>query len=226
LAALCERLGHHFARTELLRQALTHSSCANEEGDLAAGNERLEFLGDAVLGLVVAELLMSAHPEEPEGALSRARSQAVNQGALAERARGLGLDALVRLGKSERNNRGSEKPSILANVFEAVLGALYLDAGFEAARAFVAREFGPALAGARGAPADPKTRLQEGLHAAGGAPPVYVTVGESGPPHAREFAVEVRAGDRVCGKGTGRSKQSAEQAAAEDALRQLASGPS
>jgi len=202
---------------------LTHNSCAREEGDLAAGNERLEFLGDAVLGLVVAELLMSAHPDEPEGSLSRARSQAVNQSALAERARSLGLGELVRLGKGERMHGGSEKASILANAFEAVLGALYLDAGLAAAHAFVARELGADLASARGAPADAKTRLQEALHVAAASLPVYVTVGESGPPHAREFSVEVSAGDRVCGKGTGRSKQAAEQAAAEDALRHLAS---
>jgi ribonuclease III len=204
---------------------LTHNSCAREEGDLASGNERLEFLGDAVLGLIVAELLITAHPDRPEGSLTRARAQAVNQGALAERARSLGLGELVRLGRGERRHGGSEKPSILANAFEAVLGALYLDAGFEPARAFVAREFGAELARASGAPADAKTRLQEALHAAGASPPVYVTVGESGPAHAREFAVEVSAGERVCGKGTGRSKQAAEQAAAEDSLRQLSSEP-
>ncbi|MGH2901664.1 MAG: ribonuclease III, partial [Solirubrobacteraceae bacterium] len=200
MAALCERLGHRFSRPELLHQALTHSSRANEDGDRAAGNERLEFLGDAVLGLVVAELLMSAHPDEPEGALTRARARAVNQAALAERARSLGLEELVRLGKGLRSSHGADQPSILANVFEAVLGALYLDAGFEAVRAFLARELGAELAGARGAPADAKTRLQESLHAAGGDSPVYVTIGESGPPHARAFEVEVRAGDRVCGK--------------------------
>lgn len=179
-----------------------------------------------MLGLVVAELLMSAHPDEHEGALTRARAQAVNQGALAERARGLGLGELVRLGKGERMHGGREKPSILANVFEAVLGALYLDAGFEPARAFIAREFGAELASARAAPRDAKTRLQEALQAVGGSPPVYVTVGESGPPHERAFEVEARVSERVCGKGTGRSKQAAEQAASEDALRQLASAPS
>jgi ribonuclease-3 len=222
LDALCERLGHRFARPELLRQALTHSSLANEAGDLALGNERLEFLGDAVLGLGVAELLMAAFPEASEGALSRARAQTVNQSALAAHARDLGLDALLLLGRTEEMGAGRAKPSILADSFEAVLGALYLDAGLEKARAFVAREFAAELRTSSDAQRDAKTRLQELLQAAGGEPPRYVTVSASGPAHAREFSVEARVGERVYGKGVGPSKQIAEQAAARDSLCTLA----
>ncbi len=222
LAALCERLGHRFARPELLLQALTHSSRAHEARDPAAGNERLEFLGDAVLGLGVAEFLVSAFPDASAGELSRARAMAVNQAALAAHARELGLDELLVLGKSERQNAGRAKPSILADAFEAVLGALYLDAGFEPASAFVARELAAELRGASAVQRDAKTALQEALHAAGREPPRYVTTSESGPAHAREFGVEVRIGENAYGKGVGRSKQIAEQAAARDALLALA----
>ena len=225
LDSLCERLGHRFARPELLQQALTHSSRANEARELAVGNERLEFLGDAVLGLGVAELLMEAFPEASEGALSRSRAQAVNQAALAAHALELGLDALVLLGKSERKNRGREKSSILADAFEAVLGALYLDAGFETARAFIARELAAELGSASAMQRDAKSELQEALQAAGREPPSYVTISESGPAHARAFSVEARVGAAVYGTGAGRSKQAAEQAAARDALGALANEP-
>jgi ribonuclease III len=177
----------------------------------------------SVLG--VAELLMAAFPEASEGALSRARAQAVNQAALAAHARDLGLDDLVLLGKSEKTNDGRGKPSILADAFEAVLGALYLDAGFEKARAFVARELAAELQTARAVQRDAKTELQEALQAAGREPPRYVTVSESGPSHAPAFSVEARVGAVVYGAGAGRSKQAAEQAAAQAALRVLASEP-
>jgi ribonuclease-3 len=175
-----------------------------------------------VLGLGVAEFLMSAFPEASEGALSRARAQAVNQAVLAMHARELGLDELLQLGKSERRNAGEQKPSLLADVFEAVLGALYLDAGFAKASAFVARELAAELANASAAQRDSKTALQEALQAAGRGSPRYVTIGESGPPHARTFSVEVHIGASSYGLGVGRSKQIAEQAAAHDALLALA----
>lgn len=165
---------------------------------------------------------MSAFPEASEGALSRARAQAVNQAALASHARGLGLDELLQLGKSERRNAGEQKPSILADTFEAVLGALYLDAGFAKASAFVARELAAELSSTSAGQRDAKTALQEALQAAGREPPRYVTVDESGPAHARAFKVLVQIGATVCGKGEGRSKQIAEQAAARDALLALA----
>ena len=220
LAALCARLGHRFAREPLLEQALTHPSRANEDGSRDRGNERLEFLGDAVLGLVTAELLMSAHPDADEGALTHARADAVNQRALAARARSLGLQELVRLGRGERRQGGRTKDSILANAFEAVVGALFLDGGLEAARAFVARELGPELV-EPGGPRDAKTALQQRLQASGAALPQYAVIETLGPPHAREFRVEVRAGETVLGSGSGASKRAAEQAAARAGLAHL-----
>jgi ribonuclease-3 len=211
------RLGHDFARRELLEQALTHTSRANELGDLLRGNERLEFLGDAVLDLIVSEILMAQHPDRSEGWLSRARAGAVNQRALAARARELELPFWIRLGRSERRTGGDAKPSILSNMFEAVIGAIYLDGGLDAVRPFLERVLGPALADPD-ALADPKTRLQELLQARGAPTPAYRTAAEHGPPHAREFHVEVHLGDQRLGVGKGRSKRDAEQEAARDAL--------
>jgi ribonuclease-3 len=185
------------------------------------GNEPLEFLGDAVLGLVVSELLMERHPERPEGWLSRARAGAVNKHALARRARQLELERFIRLGRGELRSGGAAKPGILANAFEAVLGALYLDAGLDAVRALVERELGDALEQPEGALADSKTRLQEWLQARGEPPPRYETTQASGPPHAPQFHVEVRVGERVRGQGTAGSKRAAEQLAASAALARL-----
>ncbi len=218
--SLEERLRYRFVDSELRTRALTHRSRANEEPG-AAENERLEFLGDAVLDLLVSEALMEAHPEAPEGTLSRARATLVNQRALAEHAQRLGLDQEVRLGRSEEGSSGRSKPSILANVFEAVLGAIYLDGGLEPARALVRREFGESLACAAALPLDPKTRLQELLQARGEATPSYRVLDMRGPDHAREFAVDVRVSERVLGQGTGRSKREAEQAAAAAALAEM-----
>jgi ribonuclease-3 len=207
------RLPYDFSDAALEELAFTHSSLG-----LDRDNERLEFLGDAVLGLVVAERLMRARPEWDEGELSRARSDAVNRRALAARARALGLDDLIRLGRGERRSGGRTKDSILANAFEAVLGALYEDGGLEAARAFLERELPEAeLERATRSP-DPKTTLQERLQASGRNPPHYETIATRGPAHAREFEVEVRAGAALLGVGSGRSKRDAEQAAARSAL--------
>jgi ribonuclease III len=175
-----------------------------------------------VLGLVVAERLMREQPEADEGVLSRARSDAVNRRALAERARALGLAERVRLGRGEGRSGGRAKDSILANAFEAVVGALYLDGGLDAARAFLEREL--ALEPSAGdAPAlDAKTALQELMQAAGRSLPRYATLATSGPAHAREFEVEVSVDGERLGVGAGRSKRAAEQAAARSALAQLA----
>ena len=164
---------------------------------------------------------MASHPSASEGELTHARAEAVNRDALAARGRALGLGALVRLGRGEARSGGAEKPSVLANAFEAVVGALYLDAGFAVARAFLERELGAELAEAARTVRDPKSRVQTLLHAHGDAKAEYATVAESGPAHAREFEVELRIGDVVRGRGRGRSKQAAEQAAARDALREL-----
>ncbi len=226
MVALERRLGHRFDRPDLLARALTHRSRAHENGDEGGSNERLEFLGDAVLDLLVSERLMERLPAAPEGVLSRARAAAVNTTALAGRALALGLDRRVLLGRGEERTAGRAKESILANVFEAVLGALYLDGGLEVARALVDRELADVLADPASGLSDAKTRLQELLQAQGGAPPTYAIAEQSGPPHAREFRVRVSQGDLVLGEGVGRSKRSAEQEAARAALERIASDPS
>ncbi len=215
-----DRLGHRFRRRELLERALMHRSAANELGD-PVGNERLEFLGDAVLDLITSELLMEQDRELDEGALSKARAEAVNTRALANRARELGLDRAVRLGRGEERSGGRGKASILANVFEAMVAAVYLDGGLEAARALVQGAFHNLRSGALQPVGDPKTRLQEHLQADGRGLPVYETTAELGPDHAREFRVQVSSDGEVLGRGSGRSKREAEQSAADDALQQL-----
>jgi len=221
LEKVADRIGHRFARPELLDRALTHISRANEDDAPASSNERLEFLGDAVLDLIVSELLMTAYPDADEGVLSQARARAVNTDALSEHARALGLERALRLGRGELRSGGRDKVSIQADVFEAVLGALYLDGGIEAARVFVTREFGPVLGEAASVLRDEKTRLQELLQRRGGVPPTYALCGARGPDHAKEFEVEVSADGRVLARGSGRSKQSAERDAARQALRDL-----
>jgi ribonuclease-3 len=217
-AELEARIGHAFGRPELLETALAHPSFAHEvEGTRA--NERLEFLGDAVLGLIVAELLYAGHPEWNEGELTRARAALVNARALAERARTLGLGAFVRLGRTEQRTGGAEKDSILANVFEAVLGAVYLDAGRAAATGFVERVFGAELRQASTVARDAKTRLQEWAHARLQETPSYRTVRDSRVDEdAERFEVEVWIADEAWGRGVGRTKRQAEQAAAERAF--------
>lgn len=215
------RLGYRFEQRELLERALTHSSRAHEAGDPGRDNERLEFLGDAVLGLVVAELLMERHPDVPEGNLSRARARLVNTRSLDAHARALELDLHLRLGRGELRSGGRDKPSILANVFEAVLGALYLDGGLGAVRTLVEREFAGAIANADQPLPDPKTHLQEQLQAKGEEVPGYTTTATHGPDHARVFEVEVQVGERVLGTGKGSSKREAEQEAARHALAAL-----
>ena len=176
-----------------------------------------------MLGLVVSELLMEQQPAADEGTLSRLRADLVNAAALAERALALALDGHLRLGRGEEQSGGRAKARLLAGVFEAVLGALYLDGGLGVVRALVLREFAASLLAAPAALADPKTQLQELLQARGLGVPVYATTASRGPAHAREFEVEVQTGDKVVGTGSGRTKRQAEQEAARAALLQLAS---
>jgi len=222
LKQVAKRLGHAFARLELLEQALTHKSYANEAppADGVLHNERLEFLGDAVLSLVVGEQLMVAHPEFHEGELSRMRAALVNGEELANCGRQLELGLALRLGRGEERSGGREKASILADAFEAVLAAAYLDGGLDAARRIVQASLGDRISGGLtdDPGLDPKSRLQEVLQAAGQAPPDYFLMEASGPDHDLRFQVEVRQEDRVIGRGRGRSKKAAEQAAARDAL--------
>jgi len=213
---LSRALGYEFRDREQLLTALSHASYAHEtRGD--RGNERLEFLGDAVLDLVVGEALYLAHPGWSEGQLTRARASLVRGDALAERARELALPTLVRLGRTELRSGGAEKDSILANVFEAVIGALYLDGGLAPVQAYVAGWF-------TGDPehsliADAKTSFQEWTHATLRATPSYHMVDDSGiEDDANRFTVEVRVAGESWGAGTGRSKRLAERAAAEAAL--------
>jgi ribonuclease III len=212
-------LGHHFKDATLLRRALTHPSFANETG-LRDSNERLEFLGDAVLGLVVAHLLYEAHPEWSEGELTRARHALVNMRALAGLARELSLGKHVRLGRSEQRTGGAEKDSILSDLFEALVGAIYLDAGTAPVGALVRARFGAALTAGSPPPArDPKTQLQEWAQAHFHCVPIYHDVADSGVENDDgRFVVEVRVAERALGEGAGRTKRRAEREAAVAAL--------
>jgi ribonuclease III len=200
-----------------LERALTHRSYAYENGGLPT-NERLEFLGDSVLGLVVTDTLFNGHPNLPEGQLAKLRAAVVQMGALAEVARDLDLGAFVRLGRGEEGTGGRDKPSILADTLEAVIGATYIDCGLDAARELVHRLFDPVIerSALLGAGLDWKTSLQELTADRGLGVPEYV-VKDSGPDHQKMFRAVVKVGSRELGTGEGRSKKAAEQIAAEAA---------
>ena len=220
LCALEDLVGHRFSDPGLLATALAHASHAHEVGE-GRGNERLEFLGDAVLDLVVAETLYEAHPDWPEGDLTRARAALVNRDALAARARLLDLGRFVKLGRTEQLSGGADKASILANCFEALVGALYLDAGLGPVATLVKRLFPEAMT--RAAARDPKTEFQEWAHAERRTTPSYRTTGDSGvEDDDARFTVEVSLEGEVWGAGTGRSKRAAERSAALRALERVA----
>jgi ribonuclease-3 len=214
------RLGHAFADPALLECAFTHPSWSYEN-DGTRGNERLEFLGDAVIDLVVAHLLFEAQPDWHEGELTRARRALVNNRNLAECARELGLGELVRLGRGERRSGGSERTRLLANLFEAVVGALYLDGGVEAATGFLRRTLGRAVESRGELPdQDPKTRFQEWSMAIHRVFPSYRTVVDTAVENdPKRFEVEVCVDGEPFGRGIGRTKRAAEQEAARAALR-------
>ena len=217
------RLHYRFARLDLLRDALTHTSVIPTAR--AAPIERLEFLGDSVLGLAITELLVRRDAHANEGDLTLARSRLVNTNALARRARELGLAEAIVLGKGEEKTGGRRKTSILADVFEAVLGAVFLDGGYEAARRVVEHVFDLAEDTAEAATEeDAKTSLQELTQRLFRQLPVYQTLSVEGPHHARHFVVEVSIGERVLGTGSGRSKRTAAQEAARLALLELRQG--
>jgi ribonuclease-3 len=219
IAEIAERTGYAFRDAELLAVALTHPSLAFER-DRSRGNERLEFLGDAVLGLAVARLLFDAHPDWREGDLTRARATIVNTRSLARRARHLDLGGLLRLGRTEQRSGGERKERVLANLFEAIVGAIYLDGGIEAVFAFVTRVFGGEIASGALLEQDPKTRFQEWAHAQLRETPRYRLVADSQVEEAEDrFAVLVEVAGDEWGAGSGRTKQGAELAAAEAALR-------
>ncbi len=216
--ALYARLGHTFGDPTLLVTALTHASAAFER-DGTRGNERLEFLGDAVLGLVVARALYEAHPDWREGDLTRARAALVNTRSLARQARALGLSDYLVLGRTERRSGGAGKERVLANLFEAVIAALYLDGGLQRVFALVERRFGEALSSEATLQRDPKTRFQEWAHATLRETPRYAVVGDTGIEGGDDrFTVAVSVASEDWGTGAGRTKQAAESAAAAEAL--------
>ena len=220
---LIETLGVHLD-PELLVLALTHRSFAHEAGGLPT-NERLEFLGDTVLGLVVTEALYRRHPGQSEGDLAKMRAASVSRRALSAIARTLGLGAYVLLGKGELTTGGRDKDSILADTMEAVFGAVYLAHGLETARTLVERLVDPTLdiAADLGAGLDWKTSLQELAAGLGLGGPVYVVEG-TGPDHVRSFTAQAIVGGEVCGTGIGSAKKVAEQEAAANAYRALRTG--
>jgi ribonuclease-3 len=221
-AALAERLGWTVREPELLELALTHRSFATEHGT-RAHYERLEFLGDAVLGVLVAEWLYRRYPDLPEGELSRRKSFLVSASVLAKLAGNLGLGELLRLGVGEERSRGRRKPSLLADAFEAVLGALFLDGGLAAARGAVEPLLETLAAeNPRMSAADAKTELQELVQARGWPLPHYTVAAESGPEHEKSFAVQCAVGEELLGVGQGSSKKQGEQNAARAALAELA----
>ncbi len=215
-----KRLGYRFHRPELLATALTHRSWAHESGG-AENSERLEFLGDALLGLVAAEWLFGEHPDLPEGELSKRKAFLVSQEALAHRARDLGLGAELRLGVGEERSGGRDKASLLADAVEAVLAAIYLDGGMEPARRVIEALLEEGAPERAGSLFDAKARLQELAQARGWELPEYALLAAEGPDHARRFTVECRVRGEAVGAGGGRSKKGAEQRAAAAALRRL-----
>jgi ribonuclease III len=222
------RLGYRFEDQALLLRALTHRSRSHELRSVSGEDwERLEFLGDALLGFFVADWLVRQDPLAAEGVLTRRKQSVVRAEALAEAARRIGLGEALRLGRGEESTGGRDKPSLLADAFEGVLGAVYQDGGVRRARSFVFRHLGPALRAAAGSAEfaeDHKTRLQEKLQGRFRQTPHYRLAGASGPAHAREFEAEVLLGSDVLGSGRGASRKQAEQEAARVALDRLAAG--
>ena len=225
LDELSERLGLALSDPELVRQAFVHSSYFNENPTSFAGhNERLEFYGDAVIGLAVSRLLYERYPEEDEGFLTARRAALVNRNALAMLALELHLDRHLMLGRGEADAGGATRPSVLAACFEALAGALSLSEGNDRTEAALIRVFEPHLETLNeidGPPKSAKSLLQEWMQRHRRTKPVYLVVSTNGPPHDQEFRVEVRLGGRVAGNGSGSSRQRAEEQAAAEALAAL-----
>jgi ribonuclease-3 len=222
LGTLARRLGHRFKDPSWLDQALRHSSFAHENPGAGPSNEQMEFLGDAVLALTVSNLLLQHFPQSSEGELSRGRAALVNARRLTVLARELELGSYLLLGRGEELQAGREKSSLLADALEAVVAAIFLDGGLEAAAALTCRWFQPLLGRLAESPwQDFKSRLQELSHAGYKDSPIYRVLSESGPSHARQFLVEVSLGERPLARGQGRTKKQAEQMAAREALETL-----
>ncbi len=224
LSSLENELGYEFKDIGLLREALQHSSYVNEQHDPALqDNERLEFLGDAVLDLVITHILMNHFPQTREGELSRMRAAIVNESQLAAVAQKLNLGQYLLLGKGEALSRGEEKSSILADALEAVIAAVYVDGGLKNAFDVIERQFSRVISqvGERLAAEDFKSRLQELVQVRFKTIPHYTVIAESGPDHDKTFEVRLSIGTFLTTHGTGKSKKAAEQAAAQVAFEQL-----
>jgi len=221
-SALADRLGHRFANPDLLDQALTHASHA---AGIGANYERLEFLGDRVLGLAVAHLLFGRFPDESEADIARRHAALVRRDALAEVARGLDLGRFLRMARGEADSGGRDNPTILADACEAVLGALYLDGGFAVAERTVRRLWAPLIAQTPLPPRDAKTTLQEWAQAQALPLPEYDLVASAGPPHEPVFDIAVHVAGQEPARGRGRSRRMAEQEAAKALLRRLGDWP-
>ena len=215
-----EQLGLSFHNLDHFIEALTHRSYLNENRDAGNHNERLEFLGDAVLELAVTRFLYERFPNKPEGDLTAYRAALVNTYSLADTAKLIGLNDMLLLSKGEKKDTGRARDIILANAFEAVLGAIYLDQGYDAAAAFVATHLHPKIDQviATGAYQDAKSHFQEVAQDKKSVTPTYRTISEEGPDHDKKFTVGVFLGDEKIALGEGKSKQEAEQSAAQAAL--------
>jgi ribonuclease-3 len=228
LAALQSRLGYKFRDEDQLRLALTHPSVAHEQGAPVQHNQRLEFLGDAVLQLVLTRELYEKFPAFNEGPLTKARAKLVNRRTLAVHGRQLDLGVHLILSRGEELHGGRERPSALADTFEAVVGAIFLDGGFDIAREFILREFSGAFGALSDIPIleNPKGELQEFLQARSSEAPKYHVVSSSGPDHDRLFECTVHHAGQELARGSGKSKKAAESEAALAALKRLRDQPS
>jgi ribonuclease-3 len=217
---LAECIGYKFKNSELPMEALVHRSYFNEHPNDFGNNERLEFLGDAVLDLVMAQVLMERMPLSPEGELTQCRSALVNEESLAAIARNLNLGELIFLGKGEQKNNGRDKPSILSDVVEAIIGAVFMDSDFNMCRDVILSWFEPMLSdvvlGHR--TGDTKTMLQENLQKKGFSAPSYAVVASTGPDHDKTFEVQIVLNGKTLASGVGKSKKEAEKQAAQNAL--------
>ena len=221
MTTLEEKLGYEFRDPALLENALTHSSCANESRGRLQSNERLEFLGDSILGMVVADHLYRNHPDLPEGELTRTRAALVCEDSLVEVAEALRLGEYLHLGKGEEAGGGRKRPSIQADAVEAVLAAVYLDGGIGSARKIVQQYILCREVEGLTSPRDYKTALQELVQRESGQVLKYRLTGEEGPDHAKRFFVVVDLNGEVAGRGKGHSKKEAEQMAAKAAIAKL-----
>jgi ribonuclease III len=224
--ALQQEIQYQFRDPAVLRLALTHPSVAHEQGRLVQHNQRLEFLGDAVLGLVLTRELYDKFPSVSEGPLTKARAQMINRRTLAEQAKQISLQDHLILSRGEEANLGRSRASALADAFEALIGAVFLDGGFDEARAFVLRSFHRAFGELRAIPTldNPKGELQEILQAHSPDAPHYEVVRATGPDHDRDFECVVSHGGAELGRGSGKSKKAAESEAALAALKKLRGG--